>query len=48
MAGDDPRLAKISSTIREIPNWPKEGILFQVRAQEVLVYASKLALFLIT
>jgi len=29
MAGDDPRLAKISSTIREIPNWPKEGILFQ-------------------
>ena len=26
----DPRLEKISSTIREIPNWPKEGILFQV------------------
>ena len=26
---DDPRLRHISDSIRSIPNWPKEGILFQ-------------------
>ena len=29
MAGEDPRLARIAATIREIPDWPKPGILFQ-------------------